>query len=308
MNDSSNDADSSIAYKSPVLWLWLLLVFIGFSVLCSVFLLIHFLAIRSLRQAINNHIVIVVLILSLIYTLFDAGSSITYYRLNRVVWPQSPVFCYIWLFIDIGIYNTITVLLAWGSFERHILVFHHQLTNTQWKKIFVHYVPLYFLLSYMTLFYVIVVFIYPCENYWDYSWAVCGVSGCYHENTILAYWELYFHGIIPMMLIALFNVTLLIRVICHKRTVQQRIAWKKYRKMAIQLLSISALYLSVNFPLFLIAMLNLVGLFLNNPATGVLSFLTYHVIMFLPFVSLGSLPDVWTKMKNLCHRKVIIPI
>ncbi|CAF1479283.1 unnamed protein product [Adineta ricciae] len=45
------------------------------------------------------------------------------------------------------------------------------------------------------------------------------------------------------------------------------------------------------------------GLFLNNPATGVLSFLTYHVIMFLLFVSLESLPDVWTKVKNLCHLK-----
>ncbi|CAF1157761.1 unnamed protein product [Adineta ricciae] len=301
MNQSGYNSDYEDVYKSPVLWMWLLAVFIGPSVVCYVFLLYHFFAIRTLRQGINNHIVIVVLILGLMYTLIDIASSITYYRLHRQVWPQSPAFCYFWLWIDYGVFNTITVLLAWGSFERHILVFHHQLTNTRFKRIIFHYIPMYFILTYMTLYYTVLVFFYPCQNDWDYNWAVCGVDGCYHENVIIAYFELYFHGIIPMIAITLFNIALLIRVMCHKRTAQQRVAWKKYRKMAFQLLSIVALYLSINFPLSAIDMLSLVGINVEGQVSRIISFLGYHTIMFLPFVCLAGLPEVWKKVKGIFH-------
>jgi hypothetical protein len=48
------------------------------------------------------------------------------------------------------------------------------------------------------------------------------------------------HGVIPTFLITILNVCLLVRIIWQKRRHHQN--WKKYRKMAFQLLSISALY------------------------------------------------------------------
>ncbi|UJR17630.1 hypothetical protein I4U23_004526 [Adineta vaga] len=299
----NDDFGYDAEYMSVSLCFWLLVPFSMPSILCSLFLLIHLLGTRTLRQPINNHSIIVVLILGLIYVSINVSSTTTFYRLNCLVWPQSPTFCSIWLFVDYGVYNAITVLLAWASFERHILVFHQQLVNTHLKKIIFHYIPLYFLLIYMSAFYIIVMFFYPCTNDWNYTSDVCGDYGCYHDNDFLSYWELYLHGTVPVILIAFFNITLLLRVICHKRTVHQPIVWKKYRKMAIQLLSISALYLLVNFPLFFLAMMHLVGLMLNEPASEILMYFTDHVIMFLPFVCLGCLPELWKKLKNIFYVK-----
>ena len=297
--ESNDSTDDYASFMSNRLCFWFLVPFIVPSLLSSLFLLIHLLAIQTLRQSIHHHSIITILIVGSIYVSFNISNTTIYYYLDGRVWLKSSVFCSIWLFVDYGIYNTIIVLLAWASFERHILVFHHQLASTRLKRIIVHYIPLYSLLIYMTLFYIVVIFLYPCTTDWNYTWDVCGDYGCYHEKEFLSYWELYLHGIVPTILIIFYNITLLIRVVCHKRTAHQPIVWKKYRRMAIQLLSISALYLSVNFPLFFLSIMHLLGLMLEEPASIVLSYLTDHVIMFLPFVYLGCLPELWKNLTNL---------
>ena len=135
MNQSAEDFNAQPAWMSMTGRLWLLLPFVPLSMLCSLFLLAHLLGMRSLRQPIHNHAIIVVLILGLVYVSFNIPGAITFYRLGGVVWPQLPGYCSLWLFVDYGVYNTITVLLAWASFERHILVFHHRLLNTRIEEI-----------------------------------------------------------------------------------------------------------------------------------------------------------------------------
>ena len=297
MNQSTDDSNAQSAWMSLTGRLWLLLPFVPLSMLCSLFLLVHLLGMPSLRRPIHNHAIIVVLILGLVYVSLNISGSMNFYRLGGVVRPQLPGYCSLWLFVDFGVYNTITVLLAWASFERHLLVFHHWLLNNHRRKLLIHYLPLLSLLIYMGIFYITVVFLLSCTNHWDYASDVCGDYGCYHDTDLLAYWELYLHGLIPNILIIFFNITLLLRVLCHKRLLRQPIRWKKHRKMAFQLLCISALYLTVNFPLFSLTMGQLVGFNAANELWEILFYFTDHVIMFLPFMCLGCLPELWQKLR-----------
>ena len=108
------------------------------------------------------------------------------------------------------------------------------------------------------------------------------------------------NGILPTLLIIIFNAFLLIRVISQKRRLRQEMRWTKYRRMAIQLFSISALFLVFNIPFMCIILAHLCGLPFG--AAGQFELYTYVMVYFItllmPFVCLGSLPEVWKKMKR----------
>jgi hypothetical protein len=68
--------------------------------------------------------------------------------------------------------------------------------------------------------------------------------------------------------------------------------------MIIQLLSISALYLLLNFPIMIMSVARVCGLPSNIgvEAQQITFFLTYWVMFLLPFVALCSLPGLRKKM------------
>jgi len=96
----------------------------------------------------------------------------------------------------------------------------------------------------------------------------------------------------------------LIRVYRSKRRLQQSMNWRKYRKMLFQLISISSLYLSINFPISIIYILSITS-FADRAlkALECLSFFGYFIPLLLPFICLTSLPDVWRKIKRKIHRR-----
>jgi phosphatidylglycerophosphate synthase len=102
-------------------------------------------------------------------------------------------------------------------------------------------------------------------------------------------------------IIIFFSIFLLVRVIRQKRYIHQRIEWRKFRKMTIQLLSISALFFFFSLPTVVISLAQVCGL--PNGALGqfqlYLSFTRYFLPLLLPFVCLSSLPEVWTKLNRL---------
>ncbi len=215
---------------------------------------------------------------------------------SRTVWPVSPIYCLIWSFVDTGVYGSIHVFLAWTSFERHILVFHPSLINTRRKKILIHYIRMIVLLTYLCIFCVTMIFLYPCENYWDYTSSVCG-TGCYRRNAIIPTYESVIHGFLSISLIAFLNVSLLVRVILQKVCVHQPIQWKKHRKMAIHVLSISFLFLSVNFPLHFFNTARQLEWIIDVVAHKILNYFINHVIMFFPLVCLHVVPQLKENQK-----------
>ncbi|CAF3581907.1 unnamed protein product, partial [Adineta steineri] len=126
---------------------WLLLIPNILSLICSLFVLFHFLFDSTLRHALHNHVIIVILIVCIIAELTTIPFMM-YFYLNGVVWIQSPTFCMIWKFFDSATYTTVPKLVGWSSMERHIIIFHSQWISTKKKRFLIHYLPIVLIVIY----------------------------------------------------------------------------------------------------------------------------------------------------------------
>lgn len=89
---------------------------------------------------------------------------------------------------------------------------------------------------------------------------------------------------------------------------RQLIRWRKYRKMTIQLLSISSIYMIFNSPWALILLAFQFGLssYIEMSAVIYTKFLLYNIIFLFPFVCCLSLPELRIKVTQkllFCRRQ-----
>ena len=296
---------------SPLLQFWLLLPVLIPSVICSILLLVHLLTTPVSRRALNNHVIIILLLLSLLYLLFNTTFSLVFYQLGVVLFA-TPIFCKLWLFFDFGTYNSGLIFMAWFSFERHLLVFHGDLMATRCRCLAYHYCPLIGLSIYLIVYYVYFMFFYECENIFDYTQDACGGWPCILNDKRHKQFYNNVHGIVPILLIVLFNVGLVVRATTLKRRLNPSLSWKKQRKMVTQLLSVSILYICVNLPLWALNLMYQPGLGdVGSKVNSVFFFMTTYLMMLIPFVSLHSLPEVWIKIRKVfpkCQQRPTMAI
>ena len=274
---------------------WLLLCLDIPAVITTIFLLYHLLFKRTHRQALHNHVMIVVLFIALIREFLDVMPYIIYTHTGYVWWP-TPFFCNLWSFVAIGLFDMVAMLLAWAAFERHILVFHSGLTNTTRKRFIFHYLPLILTTVYGVIFYFIIFFFPPCKTNYDYEEPWCGHQCFYSVRNLLLY-DNIFHCIFPIFAIIILNILLVARYIRQKKRVNQAFEWRKYRKMIIQLLSVCILLLTFDLPIILVhfgqkfglsgATVDLVQLYLY--------FFAYFIALLLPYFLLISTLDIWKR-------------
>lgn len=271
---------------------WLLLILDIPAVCCTAFLLYHLLLKRQLRQALHNHIVIVILINIFLTQLFDVPSYIAFVHLGYVWW-QTPGFCFFWLFVDTGLYSMLTILLTYGSLERHILVFHSNLVSSRRKRLLFHYISLSFVVMFCIVFYFYIIVLIPCEHEFDYNQAWCSYP-CYYDVPTLGVYDTIVNGIVLTLFIILFDIGLVIRHMSHRHRMQQGVQWRKYRKMLIQLLSISALGLFFNVPQLIIIGAEQCGASVELLAVPALytTFFTFFINLLLPYVCLILFPEL----------------
>jgi hypothetical protein len=312
-NDSSNwysySSDHQIDSK---LHFWMFLIADVFGLICTVFVLYPLVAERQLRKALHNHVLIIILFLVLLYELIDIPLHLQFLS-TGIVRPSTPTLCLIWWFIDWGNYYTITVLLVFASIERHILIFHCQMVATKRKRLIFHYGPLFMILLFMVTFYSIAIFAPICDSTFDYTSDLCGTHACYGTIPFLALVEQVGFGTISSCLIAIFSMALLVRVVRQKYRVHRIVQWKRQRKLAVQMIALSLLYLTFSLPITIIYIVRLSGQ--SDWADNVVSlffFLSYFAILFLPYVCLGNLPGLWNRLKNCDPRQrqrvAVVPI
>jgi hypothetical protein len=269
------------------------------SLVCSVFVLYHLLTDRALRRALNNHVIIVIISLGLFFQLTNVVWLIHYYRVRNAL-IQTTAFCLTWVFIDTAGFATVTFLVAWASIERHILIFHDKWVSTKWGRLFIHYIPLVIFLLYPIIFYIFIIFVRSCEQPLDYGTIRCGYSYCALYIPAIGAFAGIVNGMIPTFIIATFSVLLLARVLWQKCRLHQRIQWRNYRKMAVQLLSISSIYFVLYFPVVIIDVMYTSGVSLSDNVLnyyGASFYFTPHIVMLIPLVSAVSLPELRAKLK-----------
>ena len=283
-----------------VVFFWLYLIFLIPSILCTIFNLYYFLVDRTLRKALNNHVIIVVLFDALLAGVTDITWLIDYYRTGSPL-SSTPAFCLTWAYIDFAAFASITILVAWASIERHILIFHQYLVATRTKRFLIHYFPLIIFSIYPFIYYFVIFFIRPCEVPFNYTKARCGIGYCAFIDPSIGLYDSIANNIVPVFIIIIFSIALIGRVWYGKYRMGQRFQWKNYRKMTFQLLSISALYVVLYFPTMILYTAYIAGL---SPDVGYdfytesLNFF-YFIELFIPFVCAVALPEVQAKLEKL---------
>ncbi|CAF3561211.1 unnamed protein product [Rotaria sp. Silwood1] len=113
---------------------------------------------RKLREALHYHVIVLLLFINFIVQLTNIPWILNFYRIGKV-WPQNSFFCLVWIFIDEALYITITILFAWATIERHILIFHDQLLSTKYIFILIHYLPIAIILLYSICYNTFAIFV-----------------------------------------------------------------------------------------------------------------------------------------------------
>jgi hypothetical protein len=196
-------------------------------------------------------------------------------------------------------------LVAIISIQRHILVFQPNILNLRRKRYLLYYQPLLLCIAYPIIFYMITVVFYPCDDmHWDFTSNMCGQNACYYShNEILAEFDWIGNTAVPTIVILLANVALVIRVIKQKRRRQQPIPWSKQRRMTLQLLSMSSLYLITWIPSIVTGLIQQFkpSSFLYQIQEDYISDLTYLICLLLPWMCIGLLPEFKKWVFKLFH-------
>ncbi|CAF3320504.1 unnamed protein product [Rotaria socialis] len=277
---------------------WLVLIFEIPSVICSIFILYHFLACRSLRRALYNHVFIAIVLITLIVELTDVPWTLKFYQ-SSTVRSVAHSLCIAWVYANEGLYITITLLVAWATVERHILIFHNQWITTKKQIILIHVLPLVIILVYGFGYNFIMIVFPPCQNTFDYTQIRCGDPLCIYGSQVASLWDVIIHDLTPAIIIIFFSLALLVRVVRKKRSMHRPMHWHKHRKMTIQLLSISLLYLIIYIPFLLLEFIHSCGVSEEFGADFVLygNFFACFGNLLLPFVCAGSLPELVKKIR-----------
>jgi hypothetical protein len=298
LNGTTNVFDETEINLPRSVRFWLLLLLDIPSIICSIFLLFNLLNDKILRLQLANHVMIILLIIGLILQLVDIPFHLSFLHFG-VVYPSTPGLCLVWLFLDIGLMTGCIIIIAWGSIQRYLLIFHRSLFSNGKKRFLFHYFPLTIVLAYILTFYIIGIIFPPCVNTYTYDLPVCNDYLCYFDDPVLGLWDSIVNNIVPIFIMSIFSLILVIRVYNQKRRLNQPNVWRKQRKMTVQLLCGCTLYLVPNMPLNIFVIARLCGL---SEHVGVqiqlyFDFLGYFVILLYPFLCFGFLSEVRKKMK-----------
>ena len=282
-------------------------VFISFQILaCALSLLIFIFFIRNRRvlRAPQNPSLLVLLLTNFIQLSVTFPLDVRFYFLGYVS-PSTPTFCAFWTFSEFTLYVAGEYLMATISIQRHILIFNGHVLRIRWMRIVFHHLPLVFCLIYPLLFYLFVIFLYPCDGaQYDYTNNICGLAPCYLVfNKILGTYDWSVNNGLPTLINALANVLLIVRVIRQKLHQHRAVSWRQQRRMTVQLFCLSSLYLVAWSPSLIVGLIQILGYptFLAQIQIDYFYDMIFLVCLFLPWICLGLVPELLAWMKVLLH-------
>ncbi|CAF3646485.1 unnamed protein product [Adineta steineri] len=270
------------------------------SIICSVYIFYHFVRSRELRKRLNNHVILVLILLSFIHVITDMPIALIVLHTGFVP-IQTTSFCLYWAVYNYSACVVSLMLMAYGCVERYFLVFH----RVFFKKhlILLHYGPIVFCVIYPTLLYIGVIIIYPCQNNFDYTKYACG-GPCYQFEPGVGLFDWFCDVFGPVIVGTVATMILIIRIIVQKHRVGQRAIWQRNRKMVIQLAALSTMYIAVWIPDIISFVIPII---VPNPlaldlASNVFCYFEYFAALLCPFACLVGLPEVRQSMRQIFIR------
>jgi len=274
---------------------------ISLCLLIFTFFILHPTVLRKLQHKAT----LVLLILNFTQLTLNLPLALHFYLLGRVS-PATSAYCKWWIFIESTLDAVNEFLAATISLQRHILVFKPNMLNVRLTRYLLYYLPLLFSVIYPTTFYMATVLFYPCDDtQWDFTAITCGTTACYLSgNNNLATYDWIVDTALPSIVILLSDIVLVIRVTKQRYRRRQAITWSKQRRMTLQLLSISSIYLVTWLPNIVIGILQQFypSAFLNVIEKNYVGDLTYLICLLIPWICIGLLPEFTKWMLNQFRR------
>jgi hypothetical protein len=214
-----------------------------------------------------------------------------------------PIFCQSWAFISAVLYGMGLWVMAVGSIERYLFIFHcHTLKK---YRIFLRYIPLIICFIMPIILYIFLTFLFPCTNNFIYIIFWCGAP-CFMG---IPFWQVFSwlvdHGI-PMIILVIANIILTIKVLYHKHRMQQAHIWSKNARMFFQLISVAILYAICWLPFLISGQI----VAYTQDKTSIASTLFLEYFVYLPYITVTLCPfvclfGIW---RDLHGRKTIITV
>ncbi|CAF1363069.1 unnamed protein product [Adineta ricciae] len=226
--------------------------------------------------------------------------------------PRNRTFCLWWYWIDYTLLAVSLYLAMISSFQRHVLVFHSHLLRLRRLRWILHYSPLIFGVVYPSCFYLVVIYLYPCEVSYDETSQYC-LYPCYLD-VILAYnLDWVFNIVLPVLMNGFANFILVVRVMrsMKKARQQQRNTWKKQKRLTLNLLVYSSLYFLLWLPAVVMTTVSNSAnkqLLENIPNLYYLYYIYVFICPLQPFMCVLALPELVQIVKQRQRaRRVIAP-
>lgn len=277
------------------------------AIVLSLIIFIYIIKHRALREAPQNHGMLILLTVNFMELVFDMPQILSFY-VRGYVNPATSIHCTWWTFFAFSIYAISEYSLATISIQRHIFIFNKQILRGTWKRITLHYLPFVFCIIYPIIFYFFAIILYPCDGtQWDFTNNMCGYAPCYLlYNHVLGTYDTLMNNYIPMVIDVITNVIMIIRVIRKKRRAQRSINRRQQRRMITQLLVLSIIYLIALSPVMTVTAVQILydSTFLAQIQIDYLYDLGYIIYLFVPWAYLGFFPEIvkWIKQLFKCRQ------
>ncbi|CAF3270734.1 unnamed protein product [Rotaria sp. Silwood2] len=282
------------------LYITLQLPAVAITVLIFAFLLKH----RAALKLLQNQALLVLMIINFLELVVDMPMPIHYYYLGYVD-PATPGYCTWWTYCEYSLHLISELIVATMAIQRHALIFQANAFHSRLKLFALYYAPLALCIAYPIILYIGIIILYPCDGtQWDYTANLCGYANCYLVyNKALGTYDWTNNGL-PAIVIFLANMLLIMRVVRHRSRLQQGYSWKKQRRMTLQLLSISTLYLIGWVPSLVIGITQIFTspAFLANIQTDYTLDFMYIMCLFSPWIYIMLLPELTKWIKSSVHR------
>ena len=313
--DNESDINSIIGTNTMPVSLTTQIIFYIFvlldvpSIICCFLLFYSFLCLPELRQRNDSNLMIIYLLISaFLLNAIDIPLQLPYFQnYHYIVSLKYPkAFCIFWLMYDYSTFALNLWFMALLSLERYLLIFFKSIvTKTKKRRLFLYYGPATVIFLFLIVWYLYLIAFYPCEQtQFDYTQVLCGFP-CYETSATpaLRNFDWIAAGLLPVFLAVFFTLILILHVLYQKhkisRHLTQQQTWKRTRKMFLQLLPITSMFLLFIMPLIIVGLLSI-----SNPWYGTTPY--FYVVMLsycwplcVPFGVLSKQPVIRKRLFTL---------
>ena len=222
----------------------ILLIIQLFSFACYLYVFNQFYRKRHLRERSHYHVILLLLIVSFLF-ITVALPLTEAYLFTSYVFLASETFCSVWIWIHYSLNIVNLYLMAFASIERNWLIFHPRLMIDKSRLIIIHYLPLTISLLVPPIFYFAAIYMYQCEQYYNYTQLLCKWP-CYFYNETWTNINLFLNNYTPLFCIPGFCLVIYLRVFIQKRAMKRKFfQWRRDKKLIFELWAMLCLYLFI---------------------------------------------------------------